>query len=340
MEDFGDSKGRLYFISVDAKSGYHQIYVNEHSQEKLAFMGPNNVKYCYTVMPFGPTNAPAVYTAMICTLKTEYNALFNERYPTEEPIVGNKNIMDDALIWSTDAMTSLHYFRRFCEVYKKYRLSFNPKKCDFFKPRFEWLGHDVRQDRNSPAASKFNIIADWPLPETGLSLSSFLGLITFYNRYIADYDARSRPLRKLAKRFHRAPIPCHAWEPQLHDAFTALKIAVTSDPCLARFDSSLPTFLKTDWSATGMSYVLMQPADDPSSKKALSILEAGGPNTFDTLMTEARLRPVRFGSRRCTDHERHFHSFVGEAVLDAGPLASVIATFGVDTFIGYVIAIR
>lgn len=35
---------------------------------------------------------------------------------------------------------------------------------------------------------------------------------------------------------------------------------------------------------------------------------------FDELMSGARLRPVRFGSRRCTDREHHFHSFVGEAV--------------------------
>jgi hypothetical protein len=228
--------------------------------------------------------------------------------------VGNKNIMDNALIWSTNAMTSLHYFRCFCEIYKKYRLSFNPKKCDFFKPRFEWLGHDVQQDGNSPAASKFNLVADWPLPENGFSFSSFLGLVTFYNWYIGNYDARSRPLRELSKRFHRVPIPPHAWTPQLCDAFTDLKLAITSDPCLARFDSSLPTFLKTDWSASGMSYVFMQPADDPSSRKTHLILEAGGPNTFDELMTGARLRPVRFGSRRCTDRERHFHSFVGEAV--------------------------
>ena len=132
LEEFGNSKGLLYFISVDSKSGYHKIYVNEHSQEKLAFMGPDNVKYCYTVMPFGPKNSPAVYTAMICVLKNEYDALFHKRHPTETATVGNKIIMDDALIWSTNAATALRYFRCFCEVYKKYRLSFNPKKCDFF----------------------------------------------------------------------------------------------------------------------------------------------------------------------------------------------------------------
>jgi hypothetical protein len=98
------------------------------------------------------------------------------------------------------------------------------------------------------------------------------------------------------------------------EALTALKKAVTNNPCLAHYDSSLPTFLKTDWSAVGMSYVLMQPADDPSSKRALEILQTGGQNTFDELMTGARLRPVRFGSRRCTTREQHFHSFVGEAV--------------------------
>lgn len=315
LEDFGDSKGRLYFISVDAKSGYHQISVDEESQEKLAFMGPDNVKYCYTVMPFGPKNAPSVYTAMICLMKSEYDALFAERHPTTQvDSVGNRNIMDDALLWSTDAMTCLSYFRCLCEVYKKYRLSFNPKKCDFFKLRFEWLGHDVKTTGNSPAASKFSLLEDWPLPATGVSLSSFLGLVTFYNRYIADYESRSRPLRDLAKQFYRAPIPTSAWTPQLCEYFEGLKVAVTSDPCLARFDSSLPTFLKTDWSSTGMSYVLMQPADDPASKAALRILEAGGPNMFDELMTGARLRPVRFGSRRCSDREHHFHSFVGEAV--------------------------
>lgn len=314
LEDFGDSKGRLYFISVDAKTGYHQISVDEGSQEKLAFMGPDNKKYCYLVMPFGPKNAPAVYTAMIIILKQEYDALFKERYPSKVDSVGNKNIMDDALIWSTEAMVCLFYFRCLCEIYKKYRLSFNPKKCDFFKLRFEWLGHDVTTNGNSPAKSKFDLIKDWPLPATGLSLSSFLGLVTFYNRYIADYESRSRPLRELSKRFYRAPIPPTVWSKELREFFESLKEAVTSDPCLARFDSSLPTFLKTDWSSTGMSYVLMQPADDPASKIALSILEAGGPNTFDELMSGARLRPVRFGSRRCSDREHHFHSFVGEAV--------------------------
>ena len=36
---------------------------------------------------------------------------------------------------------------------------------------------------------------------------------------------------------------------------------VTVSPVLARFDPLKPTFLKTDWSAEGMGWILMQPTD-------------------------------------------------------------------------------
>ena len=314
LDNFGDSKGRLHFISVDGKTGYHQIAVAENDQEKLAFMGPDLEKYCYTVMPFGPRNAPAVYTAMMRIMNTEVVTLFNSRYPGSINRVGTKNIIDDSLFWSTEPMTCLCYFRCVCEIFTKYRLSFNPKKCDFFRQRIEWLGHDLRPDGNSPAQSKFNLIADWVQPTTGSSLASFIGLITFYNRYIPQYEQKAGPLRTLAKQFHRRPIPLEAWTAPLPDLFRELKLAITSDPCLARFDESMPIFLKTDWSKTGMSYILMQPADDEASRAALLLLSDGGTNTFDSLMSGARLRPIRFGSRRCTTRERHFHSFVGEAI--------------------------
>ena len=38
IEDFGDFSGRMYFISLDARSGYHQIRVRRRDQEKLAFL--------------------------------------------------------------------------------------------------------------------------------------------------------------------------------------------------------------------------------------------------------------------------------------------------------------
>ena len=75
----------------------------------------------------------------------------------------------------------------------------------------------------------------------------------------------------------------------------------------------VPSDVKTDWSANGMGWILMQPANSDKSKLALAKLYATGICDFDVTMGGARLRPVRFGSRRCTEREQHYHSFVDEA---------------------------
>jgi hypothetical protein len=65
INNFGDSNGRLYFISLDNKTGYHQIGVGFADQDKLPFFWPDGKKYTFSVMPFGPRNAPAFYTCMM-----------------------------------------------------------------------------------------------------------------------------------------------------------------------------------------------------------------------------------------------------------------------------------
>jgi hypothetical protein len=85
IDDFGDGFGRLWFISLDARQGYHQIRVRLLDQEKLAFFGPDGKKYTFKVMPFGPMNAPAVYTAMMRKMQDEWDALFASLYPDAPP---------------------------------------------------------------------------------------------------------------------------------------------------------------------------------------------------------------------------------------------------------------
>ena len=60
----------IYFITVDAKQGYHQIDVRDCNVDKLSFFGPDNKKYSFTVIHFGTINAPPFYTCMMGTFKT------------------------------------------------------------------------------------------------------------------------------------------------------------------------------------------------------------------------------------------------------------------------------
>jgi hypothetical protein len=113
--------------------------------------------------------------------------------------------------------------------------------------------------------------------------------------------------------YSRRAIPDSDWTDDRTDLFASMKVALTSSPLLARFDSSKPVFLKTDWSAACMGFIIMQPDGSEVSMKAMAALKAGEDNAFDTAMTGARLQPIKFGSRKCTESEQHYHSMVGES---------------------------
>ena len=132
---FGDN---IYFITLDAKQGYHQISVKPTDREKLAFFAPNGVKYTFKVLPFGPTNAPTFYTCMTHELQKDWDLLFHnimQHMSTNDPsiniisntnifinkkrlIIGSKVIIDDILSYSNNTKYLLLYIDCICKVFK------------------------------------------------------------------------------------------------------------------------------------------------------------------------------------------------------------------------------
>ena len=107
IEALGDSCGPVCKVSLDARSGYHQIRVRNCDQEKLAFFTLSGEKKTYNVLPFGPTNDPGYYTAMMQSLRKEWLLLFaTTKYlvrvtsPTIEIMCADKIIIDDILLYS------------------------------------------------------------------------------------------------------------------------------------------------------------------------------------------------------------------------------------------------
>ena len=58
-----------------------------------------------------------------------------------------------------------------------------------------------------------------------------------------------------------------SWTPDIIDLFHELKVSINYSPVLSHFDQDKPIFLKTDWSAEGMGWILMQPSDDEEFQK-------------------------------------------------------------------------
>ena len=189
-------------------------------QEKLAFLTPNDLKFCFTVMPFGTTNAPGFYTAMMKDFKTEWDNLFIIRITAMKTyngfaiiitinndimiggvklVWGSKTIIDDILLWCEEQGLVMILFTCVCKVFLKYRVSFRLDKCEFLRKRVEYVGHDILRHGNAPAQSKFNLLNDWNLPDSGQSLFSFIGLVNFYHRYAPYMEMKLKPLRILVK---------------------------------------------------------------------------------------------------------------------------------------------
>ena len=121
-------------------------------------------------------------------------------------------------------------------------------------------------------------------------------------------------LRGLSTRYGKGKIPVSTWTQNLSGIFNSLKHSIVSSPLLERFDSSKPLFLQTDWSATGMNYILMQPDDRTEARSATYKLVNKGEWNFDLSSDSTRLIPVLLNNRSCTAIEKHYHGFVGEIV--------------------------
>lgn len=95
--------------------------------------------------------------------------------------------------------------------------------------------------------------------------------------------------------------------------FKKIKQNVMSIPCLKRANCLRPFFLKTDWLATSMGWVLMQAAEDDALQEALAELAAGKECRFNASQNGPWLRLVLFGAQWCKGKECNYHLMVGKA---------------------------
>ena len=229
-------------------------------------------------------------------MQEEWDALFDSLYP-KAAHKGCRVIIDDILLFSSDIPTLLRYLDCVCQVFIKYQVSLKLPKCDFLKARFKYVGHDITANGNCPASSKFDLVANWALPMNGQGLRSFVSLCNYYHCFCPWFEVAAKPFCSLISEFHRQLIPAERWTPDLVSLFAKLKSDIVSLQLLVHYDSGRPCFLKTDWSASAFSFILMQPDNSPESISALALLRRTGECKFDLTLKGAHLRPIWFGSR-------------------------------------------
>jgi len=108
----------------------------------------------------------------------------------------------------------------------------------------------------SPDPAKVQAVQTWPVPNDIKALRQFLGLSSYYPRYIQDFSQIAAPLHALTQKNAK-----FNWDKAWDAAFLALKQKLIQPPVLSytQFHSSAnPFVVYTDASNVGLRAVLEQ----------------------------------------------------------------------------------
>lgn len=236
--------GAKYFSKLDLASGYWQIPVKPDDVPKTAFRSRYG-HYEFTVMPFGLCNAPATFQRMM-------NDVFRDCLDKFVLVY-----LDDVLIFSKTAEEHERHVRQVLELLRKHKLYAKLKKCEFGRTSIEFLGHVVSGEGISVDQRKIDAVKAWPVPKTLHDLRSFLGLASYYRRFVQGFSSIAAPLTRLLSS-KVTPGKDLVWDQAAQSAFERLKAALCSTPVLVAPDPDGEFVLYTDASTVGVGAVLQQ----------------------------------------------------------------------------------
>ena len=160
-----------YFSSMDLKSGYWQIEVDERDREKTAFVTPGGL-YEFKVMPFGLNTAPATFQRVMDTVLSGLKWQSCLVY------------LDDVVVFSRDFDEHLRRLRAALQAIKTAGLSLKPTKCRFAYGELKFLGHVVNNKGVLPDPEKTRAVAAFTPPADKKAVRRFLGLCAYYRRFV------------------------------------------------------------------------------------------------------------------------------------------------------------
>ncbi|CAA0814809.1 Uncharacterized mitochondrial protein AtMg00860, partial [Striga hermonthica] len=237
---FDQLRGACVFSKIDLRSGYHQLKITESDIAKTAFRTRYG-HYEFVVMPFGLSNAPAVFMDLM-------NRIFHP-YLDQFVIV----FIDDILIYSKSQKEHEEHLRVVLETLRREKLFAKFSRCEFWLQRVSFLGHVITQAGIEVDPSKVSAVQNWSTPRSPSEVRSFLGLAGYYRRFIEGFYKIALPLSQLRRKSVK-----FEWTDRCEASFQELKKRLTSAPVLTIPDLSRSFTIFSDASRQGLGCVLMQ----------------------------------------------------------------------------------
>ncbi|KAJ7986814.1 hypothetical protein DPEC_G00332290 [Dallia pectoralis] len=233
-------KGSVWFSSLDLRSGYWQVPLSTEARPKTAFSTGSGL-WQFTAMPFGLCNAPATFERLM------------ERVLADVPGNNLQVYLDDVLVHGVNFEAALTALQTVLSKIQQAGLKLNPGKCKLMRKELVFLGHKVSGEGVGTEEGKVTAVLDWPTPKNLTELRSFLGLASYYRRFIAGFSTKAAPLNRLTNKNTR-----FAWGTEQQQAFDTLKTSLCQSPVLMTPEPGGEFVLDTDASNEGLGAVLAQ----------------------------------------------------------------------------------
>ena len=235
----GKSKFRT---CLDMKQGFWQIPIREQDKEKTAF-GTDAGIFEYNRMPFGLSGSPAVFQNCM-------NAVLGDIRHFALAFV------DDIIVFSETFEEHIKHLEEVFSRLRKANLRLKISKCDFVKEKLNYLGHIISNEGISVDPEKVSAVANMQPPKNIRDVRSFLGMASYYRKYVPDFSKIAKPLSSLTRKNAK-----FQWSLETQTAFETLKQRLLEAPILAFPDITKPFKLYTDASQYALGAVLMQEQD-------------------------------------------------------------------------------
>ena len=255
--------GQTYFTTLDLASGYWQIEMDDSSKEKTAFIVDNNL-YEWNRLSFGLTNAPGTFQRLM-------NYVLRS-------VIGKICLvyLDDIIVFAKTKEEHLINLECIFNLLKEADLKLGLSKCKFMCESVQYLGHVISAKGITPDPEKIEQLKNYKCPTTIVEIQSFLGLASYYRRFIRNFADIAHPLieltkkkkdksnKKVKKTIKMGEEENYSWKWGVEEqkAFETLRECLITPPIVAFPDFEKEFLIFTDASNYGIGAVLSQIQDE------------------------------------------------------------------------------